>query len=65
MQGSPLANGTETQADTDWTSIDWHQAERRVRNLSHRIFRATQAERLENSPLAPKAHATQLRESTR
>ena len=44
MQGSPLANGAKTQADTDWTSIDWHQAERQVRNLRQRIFRATQRE---------------------
>ena len=35
-----LANGTETQ--TDWNAIDWHKANRTVRNLRHRIFRATQ-----------------------
>ena len=44
MQGSPLANGTETHDDTDWNSIDWHQAERQVRTLRQRIFRATQRE---------------------
>src|SRR6266704_348847 len=43
MQGSTLANGTEKHPDTNWNSIDWHQEERRVRNLRQRIFRATQA----------------------
>src|SRR5579871_1997858 len=42
MQGTPLANGTEKYADTNWNSIDWHQEEQRVRNLRQRIFRATQ-----------------------
>src|SRR5256714_2874055 len=40
MQGPSLANGTEKQ--TDWNAIDWHKANRTVRNLRHRIFRATQ-----------------------
>ncbi len=44
MQGTPLANGTEKHPDTNWNSIDWHQEERRVRNLRQRIFRATQAD---------------------
>src|SRR6266699_895057 len=35
-----LANGTEKQ--TDWNAIDWRKANRIVRNLRHRIFRATQ-----------------------
>jgi RNA-directed DNA polymerase len=35
-----LANGTEKQ--TDWNAIDWRKAHRTVRNLRHRIFRATQ-----------------------
>jgi RNA-directed DNA polymerase len=35
-----LANGTEMQ--TDWKTIDWKKANRTVRNLRHRIFRATQ-----------------------
>ena len=35
-----LANGTETQ--TDWNTIDWKKANRTVRNLRQRIFRATQ-----------------------
>src|SRR5258708_5446656 len=43
MQGTPLANGTEKHPDTNWNSIDWHQEQRRVRNLRQRIFRATQA----------------------
>jgi hypothetical protein len=43
MQGSPLANGTEKHPATNWNAIDWHQQERRVRNLRQRIFRATQA----------------------
>ena len=43
MQGPPLANGTEKHPDTNWNAVDWHQQERRVRNLRQRIFRATQA----------------------
>ncbi len=43
MQGHPLANGTERQTATDWNAIDWQKAEQFVRNLRHRIFRATQA----------------------
>jgi RNA-directed DNA polymerase len=35
-----LANGTEKQ--TDWNTIHWRKANRTVRNLRHRIFRATQ-----------------------
>src|SRR5438105_7109758 len=35
-----LANGTEKQ--TDWNAIKWRKANRAVRNLRHRIFRATQ-----------------------
>ena len=35
-----LANGTEKQ--TDWNTIDWRKTNRAVRNLRHRIFRATQ-----------------------
>lgn len=40
MQGLSLANGTEKQ--TDWNTIDWKKANRTVRNLRQRIFRATQ-----------------------
>src|SRR5216683_2711309 len=40
MQGHSLANGTEKQ--TDWNTIDWRKANRTVRNLRHRIFRAAQ-----------------------
>src|SRR5437762_10724088 len=35
-----LANGTEKQ--TNWNAIDWRKANRIVRNLRHRIFRAKQ-----------------------
>src|SRR5437899_1717669 len=35
-----LANGAEKQ--TDWNAINWRKANRAVRNLRHRIFRATQ-----------------------
>src|SRR5579864_2978472 len=34
------ANGTEKQ--TDWNTIKWRKANRTVRNLRQRIFRATQ-----------------------
>jgi len=44
MQGPTEAAGTEKHPDTNWNSIDWHQEERRVRNLRQRIFRATQAD---------------------
>ena len=44
MQGEPLANGTERQTATDWNASDWQKAERFVRNLRQRIFRATQAD---------------------
>src|SRR6266446_1940008 len=40
MRETPSANGTEKQ--TDWNAINWRQASRAVRNLRHRIFRATQ-----------------------
>lgn len=35
-----LANGTEKW--TDWNAINWRKANRTVRNLRRRIFRATQ-----------------------
>src|SRR6267143_4379067 len=35
-----LANGTEKQ--TNWNAVNWKSANRTVRNLRHRIFRATQ-----------------------
>ena len=41
MQSSGNANGPERQ--TDWTTVDWRKADRIVRNLRHRIFRAAQA----------------------
>src|SRR5437588_5645654 len=40
MRESSSANGTEKQ--TDWNTINWRKANRTVRNLRHRIFRATQ-----------------------
>src|ERR1700730_8161883 len=41
-----LANGTEKQ--TDWNTINWRKANRTVRHLRHRIFRATQEGNLKN-----------------
>src|SRR5215831_17504657 len=43
MQHAGAANGPEGQQGTDWDAIDWRQANRIVRNLRGRIFRATQA----------------------
>lgn len=43
MQRSGAANGPEGRAGTDWDAIDWRQADRLVRNLRRRIFRASQA----------------------
>ncbi|MGH7963803.1 MAG: group II intron reverse transcriptase/maturase [Candidatus Binatia bacterium] len=40
MPGTHHANGTERS--TDWTSVNWRKANRQVRNLRQRIFRATQ-----------------------
>jgi hypothetical protein len=37
MQGSTEASGTEKHPATNWNAIDWHQQERRVRNLRQRI----------------------------
>jgi RNA-directed DNA polymerase len=41
MQSPGLANGPERR--TDWDAIDWRKAQRLVRNLRQRIFRATRA----------------------
>jgi RNA-directed DNA polymerase len=41
MQATCLANGTERP--TAWIAVDWQRANRVVRNLRWRIFRATQA----------------------
>src|SRR5262245_59738534 len=41
MPRSGEATGPEGR--TDWDAIDWRKADRLVRNLRHRIFRATQA----------------------
>jgi RNA-directed DNA polymerase len=43
MQRSGAANGPEERTGTDWDAIDWRKADRLVRNLRHRIFRASQA----------------------
>src|SRR6266436_7669735 len=40
MQANHLANVTERR--TDWNAIDWKRANRNVRNLRQRIFRASQ-----------------------
>jgi RNA-directed DNA polymerase len=39
MQAASLAN--ETKGQTDWNAVDWRRAERNVRNLRQRIFRAS------------------------
>src|SRR5437764_1937589 len=41
MQDTNTANGLLRQ--TDWNVVNWRQADRNVRNLRQRIFRATQA----------------------
>lgn len=41
MQAAMSANGTERP--TDWNSVNWRKANRQVRNLRQRIFRASQA----------------------
>jgi RNA-directed DNA polymerase len=41
MQAMGLANGTDRS--TDWQSVEWRKANRRVRNLRQRIFKAAQA----------------------
>ena len=41
MRVTDSANGTEKR--TDWTTVNWRKAERLVRNLRQRIFRASQA----------------------
>src|SRR6516225_1984271 len=43
MPSSGAANGPEGRAGTTWDAIDWRKADRIVRNLRHRIFRASQA----------------------
>jgi RNA-directed DNA polymerase len=41
MQAPGFANGPERR--TDWNSVNWRQAQKIVRNLRQRIFRAAQA----------------------
>src|SRR5579875_1892809 len=43
MQHSGAANGPARQPDTDWDAMDWRKADRIVRNLRYRSFRAAQA----------------------
>ena len=43
MQRSGAVNGPEGQTGTDWNAINWRKADRIVRNLRQRIFRAAQA----------------------
>src|SRR5215471_8922157 len=43
MPSSGEANGPEGRTGTTWDAIDWRRADRIVRNLRHRIFRASQA----------------------
>src|SRR6516162_7558494 len=43
MQRSGVTNGPEERTGTDWDTINWRKADRLVRNLRHRIFRASQA----------------------
>ena len=40
MREPLTANGTEKP--TDWNSVNWRKADRQVRNLRQRIFRAAQ-----------------------
>ena len=40
MQALSFANGTK--AHTDWSTVNWRKANRVVRNLRQRIFRASQ-----------------------
>jgi RNA-directed DNA polymerase len=41
MQATSLANGTDRP--TEWNSVNWRKANRQVRNLKQRIFRASQS----------------------
>src|SRR5207237_10721365 len=43
VQQYRAGNGPEGQSGTDWNAIDWRKADRMVRNLRQRIFRAAQA----------------------
>jgi RNA-directed DNA polymerase len=62
MQASRLANGTERQ--TDWRAVNWRKVNRAVRNLRHRIFRATQEGNLKKvrslQKLMLKSHSNRL-----
>jgi hypothetical protein len=41
MQTPEPAIGPEGRTGTDWNASDWRTADRNVRNLRHRIFKAT------------------------
>jgi RNA-directed DNA polymerase len=43
MPEAILTNGPEGQTGTDWAASAWRKADRLVRNLRQRIFRASQA----------------------
>ena len=43
MHDSVEANGPKGRTGTDWGAINWRKADRIVRNLRYRIFRAAQA----------------------
>src|SRR5690242_13466416 len=46
MRRASDANGPEGRSGTDWNAINWRKANRIVRNLRQRIFRAAQAKDL-------------------
>jgi RNA-directed DNA polymerase len=43
MSSASATNGAEGRCGTAWDAIDWRKADRIVRNLRYRIFRATRA----------------------
>src|SRR5258707_10161498 len=42
MQAKKTCLANEIEKQTNWNAIDWRKANQTVRNLRHRIFRATQ-----------------------
>ena len=63
MRESISANGTEKQ--TNWDAIDWGKANRVVRNLRQRIFRAAREGDQKKGTLTPKTHDEKLLEPAR
>jgi RNA-directed DNA polymerase len=55
MPSSGEANGPKGRTGTTWDAIDWRKADRIVRNLRHRIFRASQANDLRKGRSLQKA----------